>query len=79
MVRSLIGRATQERHLPLHVSAVRDGQHLVEARAGQPGRVSCEPSCVRSTGLGPVDVGGLAGLVREAGELSAAGASSVAG
>ena len=75
----LIALANQKRYLSLYVSVVRNGQYLVEARADRLGKVTCGRSCVRFTDLDRVDVGGLAALVREAAELSAAGANTYAG
>jgi hypothetical protein len=62
----LISLAPQKRHLSLYVSAVVDGEYIVESRAGELGSVSCGKSCIRFTSLDAVDTEALSALVRDA-------------
>ena len=75
----LIALAAQKRHLSLYVSAVVDGEHLAESRAGQLGKVSCGKSCIRFTSLDRVDATALDQLVRDAVASTAEGRNAFSG
>jgi hypothetical protein len=69
----LIALAAQKRHLSVYVCAVVDGEYLAESRADRLGKVSCGKSCIRFTSIDAVDADELAGLVRDAVAVTAAG------